>query len=144
MNLKIVGYLQHPPWLEKMLRFDHCICLEKSLLKLLGVNCPFLIVSPPFRNLPPFLDEILLPPPFSAFSNFSTTPFKKGRGWNYVSTSLSLPLSSVSTGNNLLGGCFSLICAEGIYQFWLASIHPTLNLAAHWFHYLKSCWTLQA
>ena len=47
------------------MRFDHCRCLEKRLLKLLGVNTPF-------------LDEILQPPPFSTFSNFSTPlPLKR-------------------------------------------------------------------
>ena len=46
----------------EILRFDHCRCLEKRLLKLLGDNPPFLIVPPPFRNLPPFQMKFFNPP----------------------------------------------------------------------------------
>ena len=79
MNLKMFGYLKSPPCLEKIFRFDHCRCLEKQLLKLLGVKPPFLIDPLPFRNLPPFWIKFFTHP-FQCIFKFLNPLFNKKGG----------------------------------------------------------------
>ena len=63
----------------EILRFDHCRCLEKQLLKLLGVKPPFLIDPLPFRNLPPFWIKFFTHP-FQCIFKFLNPLFNKKGG----------------------------------------------------------------
>ena len=63
----------------EILRFDHCRCLEKQLLKLLGVKPPFLIDPLPFRNLPPFWIKFFTDP-FQCIFKFLNPLFNKKGG----------------------------------------------------------------
>ena len=62
----------------EILRFDHCRCLEKQLLKLLGVKPPFLIDPLPFRNLPPFWIKFFTHPFQCIFKFLNPSLIKRG------------------------------------------------------------------